>query len=135
MLLLSFFLLPLIAVTWLCWNKGRLGGLLWQVLWAPLSLLLMVLINAKDILQGLVISTDLVWLPSLGLNLSLRLDSLALLMTLLVLGIGSLVLYYARYYLADEARIVRFYAVMLVFITAMLGIAISANVLLLWIYM
>lgn len=133
MLLLSFFLLPLIAVTWLCWNKGRLGGLLWQVLWAPLSLLVLVLVNFKDILQGQVLRTDVAWLPSLGLDLSLRLDSLALLMTLLVLGIGSLVLYYARYYLADEARIVRFYAVMLVFITAMLGIALSANVLLLWI--
>jgi multicomponent K+:H+ antiporter subunit A len=131
-LLLSFFLLPLIAVIWLCWNKGRLGGLLWQVLWAPVTLLVLLGLHFLDVLQGHVIRTDISWLPSLDLNIALRLDGLAMLMALLVLGIGSLVLYYARYYLEGEVRIVRFYAVMLCFITAMLGIALSANVLLLW---
>ena len=42
------------------------------------------------------------WLPELGLNLSLRLDGLGFLFALLILGIGLLVILYARYYLSEK---------------------------------
>ena len=53
-----------------------------------------------QIADGGVIREEYAWLPSLGLNFVLRLDGFAWLFSLLVLGIGSLVALYARYYLS-----------------------------------
>lgn len=48
---------------------------------------------------GEVVLQTIPWVPSLGLALAFRLDGLSLLFALLVLGIGLLVILYARYYL------------------------------------
>lgn len=69
------------------------------------------------------------WMPQLGLTLSLRLDGLSLLFCGLVLGIGLLVITYARYYLADEDHRDRFFAFLLLFMGAMLGVVTSENLL------
>jgi len=70
------------------------------------------------------------WLPQLGLNLTLRLDGLGFLFALLILGIGLLVILYARYYLAKSEPQGRFYAFLLLFMGAMLGVVLSENMLL-----
>ena len=46
------------------------------------------------------------WVPSIGLDLALRLDGLTWTFAVLVLGIGALIVLYARYYLSpsDPAR-------------------------------
>lgn len=41
------------------------------------------------------------WIPLLSLNISFFLDGLGLMFCLLILGIGLLVILYARYYLAE----------------------------------
>ncbi|TWI48009.1 multisubunit potassium/proton antiporter, PhaA subunit (TC 2.A.63.1.1)/multisubunit potassium/proton antiporter, PhaB subunit (TC 2.A.63.1.1) [Pseudomonas duriflava] len=74
------------------------------------------------------------WLESLGLNLSLRLDGLSFLFALLILGIGLLVILYSRYYLSTEEAMGRFYAYLLVFMSAMLGIVLSENLLLMLVF-
>jgi multicomponent K+:H+ antiporter subunit A len=84
-----------------------------------------------EILTGEQISMSWLWLPAAGLNLSFRLDGLGLLFGLLILGIGLLVILYARYYLSPQDRIGRFYAMLMLFMTAMLGIVLSENALLL----
>ena len=71
------------------------------------------------------------WLPELGLNLSFRLDGLALLFGLLITGIGLLVILYARYYLSEHDNLGRFYSLLLLFMGAMLGIVLADNLLLL----
>jgi multicomponent K+:H+ antiporter subunit A len=43
------------------------------------------------------------WIPRAGLNISLRLDGLALLLAVLILGIGLLVILYANYHLTASA--------------------------------
>src|SRR6185312_9426861 len=48
---------------------------------------------------GAVLHTVVPWLPSLGLDLVLRVDGLAWLFLLLICGIGLLVAVYARYYM------------------------------------
>ncbi len=68
------------------------------------------------------------WMPRAGLNLSFRLDGLGLLFALLILGIGLLVILYARYYLAARDCMGRFYAYLLLFMGAMLGIVLSENI-------
>jgi len=74
------------------------------------------------------------WLPALGLSLSFRLDGLSLLFALLILVIGLLIILYARYYLKPKENIAKFYALLLCFKGAMLGIVMSSNLLLMLIF-
>ncbi|MFZ5473826.1 MAG: proton-conducting transporter membrane subunit, partial [Pseudomonadota bacterium] len=67
------------------------------------------------------------WLPSAGVDLVFRLDGLGLLFALLILGIGLLVILYARYYLSPRDSMGRFYASLLLFMGAMLGVVLSEN--------
>lgn len=69
------------------------------------------------------------WLPAAGLSLSLRLDGLAWLFTLLISGIGALIVLYASQYLADEDPAPRFFSTLMVFAAAMMGIVTAGNVL------
>ena len=77
---------------------------------------------------------DLPWVPSLGLSLSFNLDGLGLLFALLISGIGALVALYASAYLEDHRDAGRFYLWLFAFIGAMLGVALSDNVLLLFVF-
>lgn len=74
------------------------------------------------------------WLPGLGLDLAFRLDGLGLLFALLILGIGLLVILYARYYLSPQDHMGRFYASLLLFMGAMLGLVLAENVLVLLLF-
>lgn len=76
---------------------------------------------------GGVIRHDIAWMPSLGLDLVLRMDGLAWLFTGLVLGIGALVVLYARYYMAPEDPVARFFAFLLAFMGSMTGLVLSGN--------
>ncbi|BBP65476.1 monovalent cation/H+ antiporter subunit A [Pseudomonas sp. Cab53] len=80
-----------------------------------------------QIADGGVIRETYSWLPSLGLDFVLRLDGFAWLFSLLVLGIGTLVSLYARYYMSPDDPVPRFFAFFLAFMGAMLGLVISGN--------
>jgi multicomponent K+:H+ antiporter subunit A len=69
------------------------------------------------------------WIPAIGLEFAFRLDGLALLFAFLILGIGLLVIIYARYYLAAKDNMGRFFAYILMFMGSMLGIVLSENIL------
>ena len=80
--------------------------------------------------QGWSLRVD--WLPALGLSLSFRLDSLSWIFALLVAGIGSLVVAYSIPYMAQEQGLGRYYASLLLFMAAMLGLVTADNLLLLF---
>ena len=62
------------------------------------------------------------WIRQLGLDVALRLTTLSWLMTLLIGGVGALVLVYsARYFSAGSVGLARFAAVLVAFAGAMLG--------------
>jgi multicomponent K+:H+ antiporter subunit A len=67
------------------------------------------------------------WMPALGLNLAFRLDGLAMLFAGLILGIGLLIILYARYYLSERDSMGRFYSYLMLFMGSMLGIVLSEN--------
>jgi multicomponent K+:H+ antiporter subunit A len=69
------------------------------------------------------------WMPAIGLALAFRLDGLGLLFAQLILGIGVLVVLYARYYLPASEGGPRFYSYLLAFMGAMLGLVLSENLL------
>ncbi|MFK9008067.1 monovalent cation/H+ antiporter subunit A [Pseudomonas pergaminensis] len=80
-----------------------------------------------QIAHGGVIREEFMWLPSLGLNFVLRMDGFAWLFSMLVLGIGTLVSLYARYYMSPDDPVPRFFAFFLAFMGAMLGLVTSGN--------
>jgi multicomponent K+:H+ antiporter subunit A len=74
------------------------------------------------------------WLPALGVGFGLRMDGLAMLFSGLIVGIGLLILLYARWYLSPQERTPRFFALLLSFMGAMVGIALSDNLILLAVF-
>ena len=67
------------------------------------------------------------WVPALGLELAFRMDGLAMLFAGLILGIGLLVILYARYYLSERDSMGRFFSYLMLFMGSMLGIVLSEN--------
>ena len=76
---------------------------------------------------GVVLSERLAWLPSLGIDVVVRLDGFAWMFATLVSGMGLLVIVYARYYLSPDDPAARFYSLLLGFMGAMLGVVVSGN--------
>ncbi|HEY3498007.1 MAG TPA: proton-conducting transporter membrane subunit, partial [Polyangiaceae bacterium] len=77
--------------------------------------------------DGGVVRETVSWIPSLGLDLTLRLDGFAWMFAVLVTVIGALVCLYARYYMSPDDPVARFYAFFLAFMGAMLGVVMSGN--------
>lgn len=74
------------------------------------------------------------WVPSLGVNLSLYADGLALLFALIITGVGTLVFLYASEYMKGDPYLDRFYGYLSLFMGAMLGLVLSDNVISLFIF-
>ncbi len=94
---------------------------------ATLAALLLAASRFNTIVAGEVLLARVHWLPQFGIDLILRMDGLAWLFTVMILGIGLLVLLYARYYMSRRDPVPRFYAYMLAFMGAMLGVVLSGN--------
>jgi multicomponent K+:H+ antiporter subunit A len=94
---------------------------------ATLAALLLALAQVDGIAAGRIPQARYAWLPQYGVDIVLRMDGLAWVFSMMVLGIGLLVLLYARYYMADRDPVPRFYACMLAFMGAMLGLVLSGN--------
>lgn len=74
------------------------------------------------------------WVPSLGINFSLQLDGLSSLFALLITGIGTGIFFYGRAYMKGHPYFDRFFGYLLMFMSAMLGVVMSNNILLLFIF-
>jgi multicomponent Na+:H+ antiporter subunit A len=74
------------------------------------------------------------WIPSLSISLSFYADGLSVLFALLISGVGTLVVVYAGVYLADHPHRDRFYAYLMIFMAAMLGLVLTDNVLTLYVF-
>ncbi|MBA6262183.1 MAG: monovalent cation/H+ antiporter subunit A [Colwellia sp.] len=100
----------------------------------PIIALLMTISLAPTIFAGNVIRETISWIPLLGIDIAFRLDGLALLFVFMILGIGILVIFYARYYLSSNDSMPKLYAYLMLFMTAMLGIVMSNNIIQLWFF-
>ncbi len=103
--LLPFAVLPILLFGWVFyWHQT--GGNAWQV----------------------------TWVPGLDLNLSFRLDGLSFLFASLITGIGALIQIYALAYMKEKAARFSFHLYLTLFMLAMLGVVVSDNILLLFIF-
>lgn len=75
------------------------------------------------------------WVEELGLELSFRLTTLTWVMTLLVTGVGALVLAYcAAYFRRDDSGLGRFAGLLTAFAGAMLGLVLADDLLVLYVF-
>ncbi|QDG53040.1 monovalent cation/H+ antiporter subunit A [Persicimonas caeni] len=121
---LAGLLLPLLADRF-----GRVACAVAAAIPTVISLVLLLGL-APQVLAGEVLTVGWPWVESLGLNLSFRLDGLGFLFALLILGIGLCVITYAYTYLYKSDPIGRFYAMLMAFMGAMLGVVLSENLVL-----
>ncbi|OFZ19157.1 MAG: hypothetical protein A2X94_10260 [Bdellovibrionales bacterium GWB1_55_8] len=92
------------------------------------------LIQLPAITDGDVIRESVEWLSEPRLALSFQLDGLSLLFSILISGIGTLIIIYSGKYLRGHARIGRFYSFFFLFMASMLGIVLSNNLILTFIF-
>ncbi|WP_193044546.1 Na+/H+ antiporter subunit A [Mycolicibacterium baixiangningiae] len=123
-------LAPLLVARW-----GRVA--FYPLALVPLISLVWVVLNWPP--PGGAQTVDLVWLPELSMDISLRFDTLAAIMSVLVLGIGALVLFYCATYFHHrdghtEKRLPSFAAEMVAFAGSMFGLVISDNMLILYVF-
>src|SRR6476620_2916264 len=89
--------------------------------------------------RGPAPTVNIEWLPELSMNITLRFDTLAAIMSVLVLGVGALVLFYCGEYVHHhdghtEKRLPSFAAELTAFSGAMFGLVISDNMLMLYLF-
>ncbi|MDP4605171.1 MAG: DUF4040 domain-containing protein, partial [Erythrobacter sp.] len=96
--------------------------------------LVLLAVLAGPVIGGEVPSAQVGWVPSLGLDLTLMVDPLGWMFAGLILGIGLLVVIFGHFYLYKGEATGRFFASLMLFQGAMLGIVIAGNVLLLLVF-
>ena len=99
-----------------------------------LSAFVGLLTNLPAIIAGEVVTARVDWMPLLGLNFTLMLDGLGFFFAFLILGIGLLIIAYARQYLSRKDNMGEFLTYLLLFQGAMVGIVLSDNILLLLVF-
>ena len=129
---ISLFLLALVAPL-VSRAAGRYAG--WLLATVPAGWAVWYAGHIGRIGGGEIIRPEpLVWVELLGVSLSTRMDGLTLMFALLVTGVGALVTVYAGGYLAGHHQLRRFYAYLFAFMASMLGLAVSDNLIGLFIF-
>jgi len=100
----------------------------------PIALFLFFLFNLPIIKNGNSWVSHHSWIPSLGINLSFRLDGLSMLFALMITGIGALVFTYTANYLKGHPYLDRFYGYLSMFMASMLGVVLSDNLMTMFVF-
>ncbi len=109
---------------WCGWLLGAAGaGLFGYFAW-----------QAGAVLRGEALLQRWEWIESLGVAVSFRLDGLSLAFALLVTGVGALILVYAGAYMKGHPRLGEFFATLLLFMAAMLGLVLADNIVCLFVF-
>ncbi|HSD53857.1 MAG TPA: monovalent cation/H+ antiporter subunit A [Burkholderiales bacterium] len=129
-------LLPLLVGTALAPVAARISraAAAWAAAVVTLGALAIVSTQAGAVFAGAAPRASWPWVPDIGLELALRLDGLALLFAILILAIGLLVILYAHYYLSEKDPAGKLFGLLMLFMAAMLGIALADNLLLLIVF-
>ena len=88
------------AIVTLCVTLTALAGLL---------------VHVPAVYGGEVVMARVAWVPALGLDAAFFLDGLGLFFAALILGMGALIIVYARYYLGREDPMGQFFTYLLLF--------------------
>ncbi|KOF09335.1 cation:proton antiporter [Planococcus glaciei] len=137
MSLVFLIFLPIIAALFVPLLFKKIGQIHtgWFVLVVPVILFIYYATQLPTTMDGGTLVSEFQWIPSLDLSFIAYLDGLSLLFSLLITGIGSLVVLYSVFYL-DKKReqLHNFYVYLLMFMTAMLGIVQSDHLITLYLF-
>jgi multicomponent Na+:H+ antiporter subunit A len=125
---------PFAVAVLAAWVVGRSPRSAWIFAAYPAALTLALLRELRSTIDAGGRLIELSWARSLGLSLTFSTDALGLLFALLITAIGTLVVLYASEYLEEHPQAGRFYASLFAFMGAMLGVALSDNVLTLFVF-
>ncbi|RHW32779.1 Na+/H+ antiporter subunit A [Lysinibacillus yapensis] len=130
----AIILIPFImAALILLFNKQlRKKYLGWIVLIIPVSLFLILTTYIPRIANGETYTHTYEWIPAFNLNFTTYIDGLSLILSLLITGVGSLVILYSIFYLSMKESLHHFYCYLLLFMGAMLGVVFSDNLMVLY---
>jgi multicomponent Na+:H+ antiporter subunit A len=133
-MILSLFIIFVVALisAFLPYRKPRLSAGL--IALAPLVGFLYFCTQISAIAAGHVVLVDAGWVSQLGVRLSFRLDGLSLLFSLLITGMGTVVVIYSGSYLQREKLINRYFLYLLLFIVAMLACVLADNLITLFVF-
>ncbi|WP_028049257.1 Na+/H+ antiporter subunit A [Cellulomonas sp. URHD0024] len=107
----------------------------WVLALAPASAAVWALSWTSAVQRGDGPTESVEWIPSLGIELTFRLDTLSWFMTLIVGGVGALVLVYcSAYFTTTASGLARFAAVFVAFEGAMLGLVTADDMLMLFVF-
>jgi len=106
----------------------------WIATLLPLALFALFVAQVPIIAAGGEVRVAWEWVPSLGVEISFRIDGLSLLFALLISGIGTFVFLYAGAYLAGHPQIVLFYLYLSAFMLAMLGVVLADDLIALYVF-
>ena len=86
-------------------------------------------------MQQQFIAVQVPWMTSLDINIDMRLDGLSLMFALIISLIGVAVFFYATQYLSPQTdNLPRFFFYLLLFMFSMLGIVLSNNTILMYVF-
>ncbi len=129
--------LPIVAALFVPLLFKKLKGIHtgWFVLFVPLALFIYYARFISLTMDGGSAISELQWIPSLGISFVSYIDGLSLLFTLLITGIGALVVLYSIFYLdKNREKLGNFYVYLLLFMSAMLGVVQSDNMISLYLF-
>ncbi|HEC2155903.1 TPA: Na+/H+ antiporter subunit A [Staphylococcus delphini] len=121
----------LIPILYRFYKRIHLG---WFVLPIPVVLFAYFLSYIQPTMSGQFTEQSAAWMPQIGMNFDVYVDGLGLLFSLLITGIGSLVVLYSISYLSQSEQLGHFYCYLLMFMSAMLGVVLSDNLLVLYFF-
>ena len=125
------FLLAIISIPVHRLNSERVGNWLSIV---PLGIFIWSLTYLDRIILTGYVSETYQWVNSIGLSLSFRLDGLSLFFVLLISGVGFFIYNYANSYLHHDSNKGKFFLYLSLFMTSMLGVVMSGNLIILFIF-
>ncbi|GAB3064711.1 Na+/H+ antiporter subunit A [Salinicoccus sesuvii] len=129
-------ILPILAaiVVRIIYKYYRRLHLGWFVLPVPLIIFIYLLTFIPRVSSNEVVYETMHFMPRIGMNFDVYIDGLGLLFALLISGIGALVVLYSIGYLSREEHLGNFYVYLLIFMTAMLGVVLNDNVIMLYLF-
>ncbi len=100
----------------------------------PAAAFVWILTRLPTVLAGVPVTEGFAWIPALGVDVAVRLDALSATLSLLVTGVGALVVAYcARYFTPSSWGLGRFAGVLVGFAGAMLALVWADDVVLLYV--
>src|SRR6478735_7904187 len=124
LLVLGAFAVVPILLPWLVARIGARAFYVAAIL--PIAGFVYAAVLTPQVLAGHIPFETYAWIPSLHIDLSMRMDTLSWLMTLVVTGVGALVMIYCRWYFRGKREnLGQFAAVLLAFAGAMYGLVLT----------